>query len=412
MNNSWRVSLYIFVFLMTFGALISICPGQQISAVFIEKALDDPAKIDYRNITLEDAFDSLRKQIGIPFEVDRTALAQLPYGQLTTLSSVQLQGMSWRDALRELLKPLALTFQPGADRIYILGTDALMRQPRRLNLIELDSLVRLQNSNLNDSDKNLLHQIRQITNTSIFRLIEIDQHVEKAHPDSVNKSLSSYAQPASKVLDIYSRRVLPNKYKLEQPGAWYIRADMVNGQSTSIDIVILPAVDLNLLKLQRRINISFKNQPIQNILYELANQGALGINFEPGCFTLLDENLVNNFSLTMRNATIKDAFEEIAGLTGLDPKPVPDGIHILAGKTLLEKAAERERQAAQAANPLACVIIAKLPGTEFETMIFVREEELRQAGVLEKYREFQKKNIAEFIRFLRIGDQTVPVIKK
>jgi len=412
MSNSWRVSLSMVVFLTAFGTGISVGPGQQISAVFIEKALDDPAKINFRNITLEDAFENLRKQLGIPFEVDQTALAQLPYGQLTTLSSVQLQGMSWRDALRDLLKPLALTFQPGADRIYILGTEALMRQPRRLNLIELDSLVRLQNSNLNDSDKNLLRQIQQQTNTSIFRLVEMDNLVDKAHPNTVEQSLSSYPQSAAKVLDLYSRRLLSNKYKLDQPGAWYLRADLVNGSTTSIDIVILPAVDLNSLKLQKRIDKSFINQPIQNILYELANQGTLGINFEPGCFTLLDENLVNNFSLSMRSATLKDAFEEISGLTGLAHEVRPEGIHILAGPSLLRQAAERERQAAQAANPLACVIIAKLPGTDFETMIFVREEELRQAGVLEKYRDFQKKNIAEFIRFLRVGDQSVPVIKK
>ena len=412
MINSWRISLYMIGFLILFGAGISVCPAQQISAVFIEKALDDPAKIDYRNITLEDAFDSLRKQIGIPFEVDQTALAQLPYGQLTTLSSVKLQGMPWRDALRELLKPLALTFQPGADRIYILGTKALMRQPRRLNLIELDSLVRLQNSNLNDSDKNMLGQIRQITNTSIFRLIEMDNPVDKAHQNTAEQSLSYYPPSAAKVLDLYSRRVLYNKYKQDQPGTWYVRADMINGQTTSIDIVILPAKDLNLLKLQKRIDKSFTNKPIQDILYELANLGALEINFEPGCFTLLDENLVNNFSLSMRSATIKDAFEEISGLTGLAHDVLPEGIHISAGKPLLQQAAERERQAAQVANPLACVVIVKIPNTDLETMIFVREEVLRQAGVLEKYRDFQKKNIEKFIRFLRIGDQTIPVIKR
>jgi len=399
-------------FLMMFASGVSLCQGQQLSAVFIEKALDDPAKIDYRNITLEDAFENLHKQLGIPFDVDQTALAQLQYGKLTTLSSVKLQGMPWRDALRELLKPLALTFQPGADRIYILGTDELMRQPRRLNLIELDSLVRLQNSNLNDSDKNLLRQIRQITNTSIFRLFEMDNHVEKAHQNTAEQSLSSYPQSAAKVLDLYSRRVLSNKYKQEQPGTWYIRAEMINGQTTSIDIVILPAVDLNHLKLQKRIDKTFTDQPIQNILYELANLGTLEINFEPGCFTLLDENLVNNFTLAMSNATIKNAFDEISGLTGLAADVRPDGIHIVVGETLLKKAAERERQAAQIANPLACVLLVKIPENDFETMIFVREEELRQAGVLEKYRDFQKKNIAEFIRFLRIGDQTVPVIKK
>jgi len=392
-----QLLLIVVVFVPATGR--SLCRAQQLTAVLIEKALDDPAKINFRDISLEDVVENLSKTLGIPIEVDQTALAQLPYGQLTMLASVQLQGMSWRDALRELLKPLALTFQPGVDRIYILGTNELMRQPRRLNINELDAIVRLQNTNLNHSEKNLLRQIYQLTRID-FKLIELDRHRDNADQDTVDKILSSFPQPASKVLDLYSRRVLPQEYNLDEPGTWYVRADMQSGRAEFFEIIVLPARQLNLKKLERRINISFKNQPVQAILQQMAYLGAIDIRFEPGCFGLLDENQRNNFTLNMRSATINDALEHLSGSTGLAYEVRHDSVYILAGKALLQQVAEQRRETAQGANPLACVIIVKVPGTGFETMIFVREEELRKAGVLEKYRQFQQKSISEFIRSL------------
>jgi hypothetical protein len=410
---SWRGRLLLVGVMAAAGAGGTLCRGQQVSAVLIEKALDDPAKIVFTDISLEDAFASLSKSLGIKFDVDETAMAQLPYGQLTRLSSVQLQGMTWRDALGELLKPLALTFEPGADRIYILGTEELIRQPRRLNIAELDALVRLQNTNLDNREKGLLPQIRRFTGID-FKLIEMDRLRENADEDTTARVLSSLGQPASKVLNLYSRWVLPQENPLaNEAGTWYVRADIQNGRAVSYEIIILSGRELNLQKLERPINISFRDQPVQNILQEMAYLGAIDIRFEPGCFALLDENLRNNFSLmSTRTASIKDALEALSGMTGLAYEIRSDSVYISAGKTLLQQVDQRRRESAQASNPLACIFIVKLPGTSFETIVFLREEELKKAGVLEQYRQFEQKSIADFIRALRNKGSDVPVIKK
>ena len=104
--------------------------------LLIEKALDEPASIRLKQITLEDVFVRLSQQIGVMIDLEQAgpALDQLPYGRLTQIESAQIQGLSWRNALKELLKPFSLTFQAGNDRIYILGTPELMRQPQRLVL--------------------------------------------------------------------------------------------------------------------------------------------------------------------------------------------------------------------------------------------------------------------------------------
>ena len=96
-SRSRFLGIIFMVVLLTAGG---ITRGQATSAMLIEKVLDDPAQINFRNVTLEDAFEKLGKTIGIKFDVSEMALAQLPYGGLTELSAVQLQGMAWRDALR------------------------------------------------------------------------------------------------------------------------------------------------------------------------------------------------------------------------------------------------------------------------------------------------------------------------
>jgi hypothetical protein len=342
----------------------------------------------------------MSKSMGLTLEVDQAAMAQLPYGEMTQLTSVQLAGMSWREALNELLKPLGLTFQTGIDRIYILGSKELMQQPRRLNVKELEAVVLLQNSNLNNGDKNILRQLGQVTRLN-FRLFELDQLMEKADEEAAGAALIATSQPASKVLDLYSRAVMTRKYKVADPAGWYVQIDEKNvrAEKENIDIVIQPMQRLNAMKLERRIDFSFRNVPVQTMLQEIARQGAFEIHYEPGCFSLLNDDVRNNCSLVMRSALIREALEALAGMTGLTHTVTAEGIYISAGETLRQAAAKRG--GGGAASPTVCPIVVKIPGTDMETIFFLTEEELKKYGVWEKYKQLQEKSIRDYIQFLQ-----------
>jgi hypothetical protein len=386
-------------------SLSVVCTGQNISAIAIEKVLEEPAQINFKEISLENAFFNLEKTTGIKFDTDqaRTAISLLPFGQLTEITAT-LQGMSWRNALQELLKPLALRYQTGQDRIYILGTPELLRQPRRLNLNELNALVRLQTNNVNDSEKKLLKQLRDVTGLP-YGLIENSIRKDETEKDIVEKIVSSVPQPASRVLDLYCQRVLRSS---KGAATWYIRAETDSGRTSLIDIVILPAKDLVEMKLEQRINIKYKNQSIQTILQDLAQQAAVNISFEPGCIALLSDDVRDNSTLVMHAGTIKDALEALSGMTGLGYNYDADGIHISASETLRNVSAY-QKTSSSSSNPLICTITEVLPGTSLETMFFIRKEDLEKEGLMETYKTLYENRVESFMNFLRQYKQKEPI---
>jgi len=406
MNNCCRNQLCCFFLvasIIAMGWLLSPhCLAQENSPPQIEQVLNQPAKIDFRNITLEDAFDRLSESIGVKFSLDPSAMAQLPFGSLTQLSAVQLQGMSWRDALKELLKPLALTFQTGSNQIFILGTEELLRQPRKLNLVELDALVRLQNSNLSDREENLIKQIREETRSN-FALIEFGKPREKTDEDCSEDSLSKIPQPANKVLNIYCREL--GKEEKVSDATWYLRAELEQGRAGNIEIIIFSARKLIDMKLNRQITIQFKQQPVQTILQDLARQAVLDISFEPGCIAMLDENTRDKCTLIMRDGSIKNALEVLSGTTGLAHEIDRDGnLYISAGDLLRQTAAAQQAAGTVTysnPNPLICTITTKLPGTDIETMILIRENDLANHGLLDKYHQLHRDSIDDFMRYLK-----------
>ena len=406
MNNCCRNRLCCFFLaasVIAMGWLLApACLAQETSPPQIEQLLNKPANIDFRNITLESAFDRLGESIGVKFSLDTSAMAQLPFGSLTQLSAVQLQGMSWRDALKELLKPLALTSQTGSSQIFILGTEELLRQPRKLNLVELDALVRLQNSNLSDREDNLIKQIREVTRSN-FTLIEFGKPRDKTDESCSEDSLSKIPQSANKVLNSYSRHLGKEK-KVNDATTWYLRADLEQGRASSIEIIIVPAKRLIEMKLDRQITIQFKQQPVQTILQDLARQAVLNISFEPGCIAMLDENTRNKCTLIMRYGSIKNALAALAGTTGLAYRTSQNGLYIFAGDLLKQTAASQPAVGTVTysnPNPLICIISTKLPGTDIETMVLIREDDLDDHGLLDKYQQLHRDSIGDFMRYLQ-----------
>lgn len=367
--------------------------GQDTAVLSIEKALDGPAQIAFKDLTLQELRPRLEAAIGVGFELDTPAVRQLPYGELTTLN-VQISGMAWREALAELLKPMALRYQTGADRIYILGTKDLLNQPQRLNQAELDALVKLQASHLDDSEKQLLKQLQQVTRLK-FGLVVNGQRLEKADKDLADDILTDVPEPASRILDLYSRRALG------PGGSWYLRVRPTNGWGPLIDIVLAPKVELVRMKLKQRIDVEFKGQPIDTILQDLAQRANVALQFEPGCIGLLDEDLRQNSSLVMRSGTTSSALEALAGMTGLEYTVDSDGVRISASETLKQMAVARAASTTAKRSALACILTTKVPQSDAETMLFIREDALQAEGLLDKFQQVRQEGMARFMQYLR-----------
>jgi len=367
--------------------------GQGVTTALIEKTLDAPAQVNFRNITLEEALEQLSQTMGVPLALNEQAAGQLPYGRLTQLSAVQLQGMAWRDALRELLAPLLLTYQVGADRIYVTGTPELLRQPRPLNVVELSALAALRTARLDDREGRLLRQIRSVTRMN-FALLEQGRRRDEADKDATEGILAKTAQPATAVLDQYSQRVVGR----DKQGAWYVQAELEYGKAEVIEVRVVAVEELTRLKLQRRVDVEFKNARAPQALEDLAGRAGLGLVFEPGCLALLEETGRGSCRLAVRGGTVQSALEELVGLTGLTYRLGADRIEVAASEALKQAA---RAEAPVNPNPTVCVITTKMPGAGLDAMIVIHERDLKEAGLLQEYRQFYGESLAWFYNFLR-----------
>lgn len=390
------------VFLWLCGTSYSQVPKE----VFIQKALDSTAKIRLENLTLEEVLQEIGTRLGVVLHPEASAMAQLPGGQLLQIDSVQLEGMPWREALREFLCQLGLTYQVGADRIYILGTPELIRHPRRLNRSELNALVALQTVRLNDSETKLLNQLRELLKIR-FELIEFGRWEEKADKDVAEDILTKHPLTAVEVLDRYSTKRGREKSKPVRDTTWYLREETDNGRGSTIYIEILPSEKLLSMKLDHRITVSYRNQPVQTIFLDLARHSNLELRFEPGCLSLLDPQIRNSTSLEMQEATIQRAFDVLVGMTGLEYEVQADHIRIQAGATLVEMAKNRQPTASSSrTNPAMTVITIKIPGTDMEAMMFVRKEDLEEMGLQEKFQRYYLDSVKAYFDFLQNYEPT------
>ena len=371
-------------------------PGwaQESGSAGIEKKLDATASIVFENVTLREALVRLGQEAGLAMEIDEQALSQLPHGAETQLAAVHLEGISYRDALGELFRPFALQFEAGDDRVYVLGSDELMRQPRRLKREELDALVRLKEAMLTASEKDLLVVLEEKTGIA-FGLVQRGQMLDTADEKWLKHCWAQKAQSGATVLDTYAR-LSGHPMTPEIQGTWYVQADEQSGR---INIIILSTTALFEKKLDRRVTIQYDREPVGKVLRELAQKAGLQVEFEPGCLAMLDEDIREGLSLVMRDATIKSAFETLSATTGLKYELDKTGIKIAASDNLRAMSIARA-EPTRTYNPVVCTIITDLGDTGLESMILVRQDELAEQGLLEKYLRVRKDSIQNFMQFL------------
>ena len=373
-------------------ALAAGCWAQD-GAVNVLEALDSPAELELKDVTLADALDQVGQAMGVPVSVDPEALRQLSHAGETRLAQVRLLGMSWSDALRELLEPMLLTYEPATDNIYVTGARALMRQPEPVNSFEREALVALERAGLTATSDKLLGQIRKATKLE-FALVENGRRRGEADDDIVEDILTKLPQSGTQVLNEYSRQVIPGG-----DGTWYVKANVEYGQASRIDIIVLSGRTLTERKLGRRIDVEFKNVPVPQVLQVLAESARVELRFEPGCLALLDQGVREKVSLTVKGGTVRSALEAVSGLTGLEFTPVAEGVRVSAGPVLTDKDRTRA-EAPRSSNPTLFIIQHQVPGTNFQTMIVVRQQDLAERGLLEKYQQYQEESMDEFLSHL------------
>jgi len=264
----------------------------------IIQALDQPINLEVDEVPIREAFQELSKNTGFPIEIDPDVYSLLPYSSRTTLTAT-IEGQTLRESLIALLRPVGLTYEVISGKLVIKPTIHLARLVRRAIWAELDTLEMLYSQPWSDE---LFEKLR-------FQFQDSPAADSETHRETLKRLASAVGEgTAAEVLE----------HACDQYGwVWYPSDEYI------AIVTKMRQIDR---QLNKRVSFNYAQTNLSAALLDLQKRAGVLFRMDPGVLASLPPQATLRFSLSLDNATIRQALELIAGHTGLEYFVEPDGI--------------------------------------------------------------------------------------
>lgn len=324
-------------------------------AASVQRGLDKTVDVDISDSIVQ-VFKTLQQQTGVKFAIPDSTLAMLPYGDQTRLK-VELKHVTLRKALSPMLAGQALDWSVENDVVEIQPKEALFRLGRRATYDELRMLGLIYTTSLQPTAAGgeVVSQLQKITGDRALHIVT-----------PAGADMQAIFQQAEKSLPCLASDYLDAVCQAGQSWTWYLAGDEINVIEWRVQIE---------RQLQRQVPLQYQNAQLVKVIIELAREARVKLTMEPGVLDLLPTEVKENFNLKM-NASIADAFEVIAGSTGLRFIRASDGIKVEASEALKRKAEVSSTQPApRRSRPF--FVVMSLPAADGNNVqIFFSPDEL------------------------------------
>jgi len=263
----------------------------------VRERLDIPiAQLEMKDEKVTDVLGKLQEETRVEINRSEATLRKLPNGDETRLANVSVQNSTLGDALDKVLFPLGLEYRLEEDTIVVSPT-APLRRMERANWAELNLLQRLRSTPYSADE---------------FAKLKIQYRIPSRMdgPGLLTDQLTRAGQGTI--------------------------AEMLETATGSLGWTWLPEGDHIAIitkeaavsrALSRKTTKSFPEQHLGTILFDLGREADIVVTFQPGTFrkTLLSD--LDAYHISIRNSSIKDAFEQIKADTGLNYRITADGVN-------------------------------------------------------------------------------------
>jgi len=290
-----RHATHIFLSILAMGQTPEPVPTRAL----IEQALNEPARITLKDVTLRDAVKLLEEQTGVRLLVPQEVLGFVPSGGGTRIDHAEMANLPLRTALEKLFSPVGLTFSVENDHILVEPKAAVRCLGRAATWEELDTLAQLEALSLSNAG------------TLMSWLL---QHVQLRVPDPaaqerLNQAVRAVGAGSGDVALSVACRNLGWEWCLF-------------GQQ----IVVMPAAQRILQQLDVPVSVRLNHRPFFDVITAVSKAAGVPIHLEPGALGTLPLEWQRNFSLNAQNEPASRVLDGIAAFTGLGYLIEPDGV--------------------------------------------------------------------------------------
>ncbi len=234
-----------------------------------------------------DALAELGRAAGVTIDVDPRSLDLLPWGSNTKLKTINVGSASLRTVLPQILEPLGLEYSIENDGVTVTASEPLKRINRRVTWADLKTLQRCISTEWSaEAMENFTIRYRITSKVDAPALLA--EQMAKSAGGSVATVLEDAAGSLGWV--------------------WFPNED---------HIVIRTVQAQTANYMARRVTVNYTNEPLADILLDLANRAETPINFEAGMMLKLPPETARHTSLALRNNSIRQGFELLSAHTGI-----------------------------------------------------------------------------------------------
>lgn len=263
-------------------------------------ALDKTIDLRVQDAPIRQALDQLGEAAGIPISMATGTTYLLPYGGQTKLTAT-ISRRPLREALVALLRPLGLSFKPTGTGLIIHATPPLKRIGRRATWEDLATLEKLYREEWSEA---LFESLR-------FQFQDMASSNGNVNRETLRRVAADVG--AGLAADVLERACDQQNWTWHPDGAI---------------IAILTKTRQIERQLETRLSLRYTQASLTEALSDLANRADVLIRFDPGVLANLPPQTAERFSLSIENATVRQALEVIAGETGLGYVIEPEGVRM------------------------------------------------------------------------------------
>lgn len=280
----------------------------------LQEKLGKNISIKLKDVTITEALNKIGQESGVKIVLSDEAAWKLPQGEATRLS-VSLDG-PLAGSITEMLNAFFMRYAAGDEEITIYPRPELDHILGRPTTKQLELLKAIYTKPIN---VHYLEQAQKTINTALDQQVLITPISVLAQVDELLSQLLegtpiNREKPTELILPIpVTLAQLLNQISItgEEPvdTRWYISGMDFPSQSPEIRIVHYST--FNELKLNQKVDISYKDEKLNKIFQDLAGRAGIELTMAPGSY-LHDYTL----SVNMQNITISQAIKNIADMVG------------------------------------------------------------------------------------------------
>ena len=285
------------------------------STTNVTQAADERLDLTMSDAAVPDVLARISALANLPVVVSPGTYELLPWGMQTTLPKVEFKNQTVGDALGTIAQRLGLTVHLEPDRVELLPMPALARLGRTSTLDELATLDLLSRRPLKGGTGRTT--VKKLVDALDATLAGADAEAkaEGREPPRVDVECRTPEGGAVGASDSAALFIPRNATAAEALEA-LDRQTRLTWLPRGKTVVVMSRADQYRDRLTRPVNLKYDNVDVAQVLSDLSTKSGVPFRIYPGAVQAIPAAF-RNVKILMENATVDQALQNLAGVSGL-----------------------------------------------------------------------------------------------